>query len=323
MNTESGSQTVRAIRAHRRGGPEVLVYERTPPPRLEAGRVLVAVEAASITPTEFAWDSSWVDRNGQNRLPVVPSHEFSGTVVAVARDVHDVAIGDAVFGLVDFYEDGAAAGLTAVRPSDIAPKPDGVSFVDAAAASLSALAAWQALFDHARLTAGQSVLIHGGAGGVGSFAVQLARHAGARVAATASRRTAELVHGLGADRVIDYWTERFEDLVDNCDVVLDTVGGSTLERSTNIVRPGGTLVSVAEPPPEAAARKAGIRAAFFIVRPDRGQLSALADLLVTGELRTRIAGVLPLERGREAYELARDSHRGKVVLDVTGRSSAA
>src|ERR671911_3020354 len=189
------TKTMKAIRIHCRGGPEALDYEDVPIPALHPGDVLVRVHAAGISPAEFTWQI-WETPDGRSRLPLIPSHEVSGVVAAVAPDVRDVEVGDAVYGLTDFFRDGGAAEYVAVRAAELAPKPRRLDHASAAVTPLSALTAWQALFDHARLTPGQRVLIHGAAGGVGSFAVQLARWRGAHVIGTASARNGDFVRTL-------------------------------------------------------------------------------------------------------------------------------
>jgi NADPH:quinone reductase-like Zn-dependent oxidoreductase len=226
--------TMRAVRAHKRGGPEQLVYENAPRPEPAAGEVLVAVHAASITNGELAWDATWTDSfdgSGSDRTPVVPSHEVSGVVAEVGPGVTGLSVGDEVYGLIPFTRDGATAEYVTVPADVLAVKPSRLNHASAAAVPLAALTAWQALVGKASLESGQHVLVHGGAGGVGSFAVQIAAALGARVTATASVRDREFVSGLGADQVIDYADERFEDHVDGADVVLDTVGGDTQARS--------------------------------------------------------------------------------------------
>jgi NADPH:quinone reductase-like Zn-dependent oxidoreductase len=243
--------TMRAVRAHKRGGPEQLVYENAPRPEPAAGEVLVAVHAASITNGELAWDATWTDSfdgSGSDRTPVVPSHEVSGVVAEVGPGVTGLSVGDEVYGLIPFTRDGATAEYVTVPADVLAVKPSRLNHASAAAVPLAALTAWQALVGKASLESGQHVLVHGGAGGVGSFAVQIAAALGARVTATASARDREFVSGLGADQVIDYADERFEDHVDGADVVLDTVGGDTQARSWAALRPGGTLVSIAPGP---------------------------------------------------------------------------
>ena len=306
-----------AIRIHEVGGPERMVYEQAPRPRLASGEALVEVYAAALTPAELTWKETWADHSGKSRLPVIPSHEVSGVVAAVGEGVADPKPGAAVFGLTDFSRDGAAAEFVAVRAADLALKPRSIGHLHAAAMPLSALTAWQALFDHGGLVAGQRVLIHGAAGGVGSFAVQLARAKGAEVIAVASGRHREFLQGLGANMVVDYETARFEDVAHGVDLVLDTVGGEALKRSWAVLKPGATLVSIAEPPPESDAARTGARGTFFIVEPNRVQLSELARLSDAGQLRTFVSKVFALSHARAAYEtLLRGHLRGKIVLRV-------
>jgi NADPH:quinone reductase-like Zn-dependent oxidoreductase len=229
--------------------------------------------------------------------------------------------GEEVYGLTDFSRDGAAAEFMAVRAVDLARKPRSIDHVHAAAIPLSALTAWQALFEHGGLTAGERVLIHGAAGGVGSFAVQLAHAKGAEVTAIASGRHREYLGNLGADTIIDYESERFEEIAHGVDLVLDNVGGETVKRSWAVLKPGGTLVSIVEPPSDEDATRARARGIFFIVRPDRAQLSELAALVDAGQLRTLVSEVFELRNTREAYEtLLRGHLRGKIVLRVAPRN---
>jgi NADPH:quinone reductase-like Zn-dependent oxidoreductase len=319
-SARSGAGTMnvmRAIRIHRRGGPEALVFEDVPIPALQPGDVLLRVHAAGISPAEFTWDI-WETPDGRSRLPFIPSHEVSGVVADVAPDARDVEVGDAVYGLTDFFRDGAAAEYVAVSASDLAPKPRSVNHASAAASPLSALTAWQALFDHARLARGERVLIHGAAGGVGSFATQLARWRGAHVIGTASADNVGFVHKLGADEVIDYRATPFETVVRDVDVVLDTIGGTTTEKSWSVLRPHGLLVTIVRQPPEWMAGRAA-RGLFFLVEPRRTQLNELSQLIDAGMIRPIIEAVLPLERAREAYERGiREHPRGKLVLGVRG-----
>jgi NADPH:quinone reductase-like Zn-dependent oxidoreductase len=311
------TNTMKAIRIHRRGGPEALVYEDAPIPVLQPGDVLVRVHATGISPAEFTWHI-WETPDGRSRLPFIPSHEVSGVVADVAPHVRDVEVGDAVYGLTDFFRDGGAAEYVAVRSTELAPKPRSLDHASAAATPLSALTAWQALFDHARLTPGQRVLIHGAAGGVGSFAVQLARWRGAHVIGTASDRNVEFVHKLGADDVIDYRATPFETVVQDVDVVLDTIGGTTTEKSWSALRPNGLLVTIVRQPSEWTAGRAA-RGLFFIVEPRRTQLNELSRLIGAGMIRPIVEAVLPLDRAREAYERGiREHPRGKLVLGVLG-----
>ena len=305
-----------ALRARRRGGPEELVLERAPVPVLAAGEVLVAVHAAGITFDELTWEETWT-RDGASRLPVIPSHEVSGVVKEVAADVADFAPGDEVYGLIGFDRDGAAADFVAVPAADLATKPSSVSHIVAAALPLSGLTALQAVVDHAAGHPGETVLVHGGAGGVGLLTVQLAALLGARVTATVRSGAANLLRGCGAQRVIDVRTEAFDETGARYDVVIDTVGGQTLERSFAVLRRGGRLVTLSAPPPEGRADEFGVTATFFIVTPNRDQLDELAALVDGDRLHVAIAQTFGLDEGREAYE-SRDSGRraGKTVLIV-------
>ncbi|MEV7239164.1 NADP-dependent oxidoreductase [Streptomyces sp. NPDC051020] len=316
------TSTMHAVRAHRRGGPEQFVYESAPCPEPTTGEVLVAVYAASITAGELEWDASWTDSldgTGRDRTPTIPSHEVSGVVVEVGAGVTDLAVGDEVYGLTPFTRDGAAAEYVAVPASMLAAKPSRLDHDRTAAVPLAALTAWQALVDHAELQPGQRVLVHGGAGGVGTFAVQIATALGGRVTATASSRDIDFVTALGAQRVIDYRAERFEGLVRDADVVLDLVGGETQERSWATLRPGGTLISIVQPPDPEKAATHEVRALFFIVEPDRAGLVAIAELIDEGRLTPVVDRVVPLTETRAAYEVLVTEHpRGKVVLHVDG-----
>ena len=309
---------MKAVRLHRQGGPEQLVYEDAPAPELRIGDALIRVHATGITPAELTWADTYRNCDGSERLPAIPGHEVSGVVETVAHGVTDVSIGDAVYALTSFCRDGAAAEYVAVHASDLAPKPKTLDFVQAAATPLSALTVWQAFFDHARLAPGQRVLIHGAAGGIGGFAVQIARWRGAYVIGTASTENREFLLGLGANEVIDYQHVHFEDAVRDVDVVLDTIGGGTRERSWQVLKPGGILVSLVEPIPEseaAAHGERGRRGVFFIVRADREQLRQIATLIDAGAVRPVIAQTVPLAEARAAFERGVAGHtRGKLVL---------
>ncbi|HET7873509.1 MAG TPA: NADP-dependent oxidoreductase [Terriglobales bacterium] len=308
---------MKAIRLHARGGPEQLIYEGAPQPHMRHGDALVRVYACAITHTELTWSETYTTREGKDRLPTIPGHEFSGVVEAVASGVIEVRAGDSVYGLADFSRDGAAADYVAIRAADLASKPSNLNHIQAAAVPLAALTAWQALFDHAGLSAGQRVLIHGATGGVGSFAVQLAHQRGIHVVGTAKTDNLDLLRQLGANEAIDYTAARFEDSVRDVDAVFDTVGGETLERSFAVLRRGGVLVSVAETPSADRAAQRGVRAEYFIVEPNRGELMEISRLIQAGDLRPLIEAVFPLEQAREAFEHGSHGHsRGKIVLQV-------
>jgi len=240
----------------------------------------------------------------------------------VPSGVRDLGPGDAVYGLADFPRNGAAAEYIAVRAANLALKPRSIDHVHSAAVTLSGLTAWQALFTHGDLRKGQKVLIHAGAGGVGTFAVQLAHLKGAHVVTTSSGPNMEFLRGLGADQTIDYTETRFEDVLRDIDVVLDAVGGDTVQRSWRVLRSGGAMVSVARFIPQHELREHNARGLFFIVEPDRDQLEEMAKLIDVGSLKVVIAGVFPLERTREAFELGAQGHnRGKIVLQVRDDST--
>ncbi|MFR9797987.1 NADP-dependent oxidoreductase [Streptomyces sp. MS06] len=312
---------MRAVRAHERGGPEQLVYESAPRPEPGPGEALVSVHAASVTRGELAWDATWTDSfdgTGADRTPTIPSHEVSGVVAALGPGASGPPAGTAVYGLIPFTRDGAAAEYVTVPADLLAVKPSGLDHVRAAAVPLAALTAWQALVTHAAVTAGRHVLIHGGAGGVGSFAVQIAVALGARVTATASAADREFVRRLGAEQVLDHTADRFEDHVEGADVVLDLVGGATQARSWSVLRPGGTLVSIVQPPDPDAAASHSARGVFFVVEPDRTGLESVTGLIDDGRLVPVVDRVVPLAEARAAYEaLEREHRRGKIVLRVS------
>lgn len=298
---------MRALRAHHRGGPEQLVVEDAPVPVPGSGEVLVAVHAAGITLAELSWDLSWENSDGRSRTPVIPSHEVAGTLPTGAE----------VYGLVDFDRDGAAAEFVAVPASALAAKPATIGFAEAAALPLAALTAWQALIDHAAVRPGERVLVHGGAGGVGVYGVQLAAALGAHVISTARPADEQFVRSLGAAEFLDFTTRRFDQELSDVDVVLDAVGGETLARSYRVLRPGGRLVTLVAPPDPADAERYGVTATFFVVRPDHDQLARIATMVDEGRLRPVVAAEYPLANGRAAFESGSGPRRpGKIVLLV-------
>jgi NADPH:quinone reductase-like Zn-dependent oxidoreductase len=313
---------MKAIRMHTQGGPELLAYEDAPKPALQPGDALVRVIATSITKTELTWDETYRDCDGLPRIPTIPGHEFTG-IVDAAPEAAGVRVGDAVYALSSFCRNGSAAEFIAIRGADLAPKPHSLNFEQAAAVPLAGLTAWQALFDHAHIEKGQRVLIHGAAGGVGTYAVQLARWKGAEVIATAAAKDHNFLRELGASKVIDYTRERFEEKVKDVDVVLDSIGGEVQERSWSVLRRGGTLISIVSPVAADKAASLGGRGAFFIVEPNRTQLIELGQLIDKGILRVVVGALLPLARAREAFEQGLAGHmRGKIVLQVAAAESA-
>lgn len=311
-------QTMKAVRIHSWGGPDVMRYEDAPLPALGDDDVLVRVVAAAINPVDWKVREGYLKDFLPHKMPLVLGWDVSGVVAAVGAKVTAFKVGDAVYSRPDISRDGAYAEYIAVRESELAPKPASLDHVHAAAVPLAGLTVWQAMIENAGLQAGQTVLIHAAAGGVGSYAVQVAKWKGARVIATASAANHDYLRSLGADVLVDYRSQRFED-VGPVDVVFDLVGGETQERSWAVVKPGGALVSVVAPPSEEAARKAGARALFTFIQPNAGQLRQLAGLIDAGTLKVSVEARYPLEKAVEALERVRQGHtRGKVVLEVTG-----
>jgi len=308
---------MKAVRMHVRAGPEALVYEDAPAPKIGSEEVLVRVRAAGVTPTEFTWNSTFTARDKRSRLPIIPAFEVAGIVEKIGSLTSGMAEGDAVYGLLDFWRDGAAAEYVVARAHELAPKPESLSFAYAAAVPLSGLTAWQSLFDYANLSEGNTVLVHGAGGGVGTFAVQFAHRRGAHVFATCSREKVDFVRSLGADRVIDYSRVRFQDELGGLDVVLDTVGGEVLENSWKVLRPGGSLVTIVGDAPEETAARYGVKGFSILVEPNRKELVEIARVIDAGEVKPVVDAVFPLSRAREAYERGLRGHnRGKIVLKV-------
>jgi NADPH:quinone reductase-like Zn-dependent oxidoreductase len=304
---------MKAVRLHARGGPESLVFEDAPKPIPGAGEVLVRVFAAAVTPTELLWAPTWTTQTGEPRpLPIIPGHEFAGDVEALGVGVAGLEVGDAVYGMNDWFGDGAQAEYCLAPATAISKKPFSADYVQSAAMPISALTAWQGLIERGRLERGQHVLIQGGAGAVGGFAVQLACWRGARVTATASAANVEYVRGLGAAKVVDYRSTSFEDEVQDVDVVFDTVGGDTLRRSWNVLKHGGRIVTIATS--EEGTQDVRTREAFFIVEPNRMQLENLALLIDGSVIRPLVAAEFQLADAMKAYEYR--PLRGKVVLRV-------
>lgn len=307
--------TMKAIVVRQYGGPEVLKYEDVPVPIPGEGDVLLKVEAAGVNPGEAKI------RQGNfaeyHTLPFILGYDLAGTVAGVRPGVTQFAVGDAVYTNPDSTRNGGYAEFTAVRASEIAPRPKSLDAVHAASVPLAGLTAWQALFKVGGLASGQTILIHGGAGAVGAFAVQFARNAGATVIATAGRAEREYVQELGAQTVVDYKTERFEDAAKGVDVVLDTMGGEIQTRSLTVLRPGGVLVATPAPPDQDAARAHGVIARMVGVTPNAAQLAEIAALIDAGRVKTRVGLVLPLSEARQAHErLERGGTHGKIVLTV-------
>ncbi len=309
--------TMKAVRFHSYGPPGVLVLEEVPWPTADSDEVLVRVQAAGVNPLDWKVRAGYVKDWLHHQLPLIPGWDVSGIVEAVGPKVADFKIGDAVYGMLDFGRDGAYAEYVAAPTRHLARKPTSLDHVQAGAVPLAALTAWQSLFDSGGLFNGQTVLIHGAAGGVGHFAVQLARWKGARVIGTASASNDSFLRELGAENVIDYHTTRFEEAVGDVDVVLDTIGGETQQRSWNVLKKGGILVATLGISSPAAPGEHGVRGVGVIVHPDPAQLNRIAALIDSGDLKPVIRAVLPLTGAARAHELSQTGHgRGKIVLKV-------
>ena len=292
-------------------GIEGLVYEDAPDPQPAIGDALVQVRAASFTPTELTWPLR-TDRAGHERALVIPAHEGSGVVVALGYGTAGVSVGDEVYGLIDGYRDGWAAEYVIIEARSLAPKPTTLDFIQAAAIPQAGLTSWQALFDHGHLESGQTVVIHGAAGGVGSMGVQLARWAGARVIGTGRAGSRQRVLELGADDFIDVERDGWETAVGQVDLVYDAIGGDVLDRSPAIVKAGGALVTVMNPVP---TDRDDIRVVHFVRDPSGAQLREITRLVDQGTLQPQVGAVYSLADAREAFAAKSIQHiPGKVVL---------
>jgi NADPH:quinone reductase-like Zn-dependent oxidoreductase len=292
-------------------GIEGLHYEDAPDPRPAVGDALVQVRASSFTPTELMWPL-FTDRNGHQRTWLIPAHEGSGVVVALGYGAAGVSVGDEVFGLIDGYRDGWAAEYVAIEVRSLAPKPKTVDFIEAAAIPQAGLTSWQALLHHGHLESGQTVLIHGAGGAVGSMGVQLAHWAGAHVIGTGRLDARQRVLELGADDYVDVEQDGWEGTIDPVDLVYDTIGGDVLARSPAVVKPGGAIVSVMEPP---QTDRDDIRTVHFVRDANGSHLREIGRLVDEGVLRPQVGAVYPLADARNAFMAKSTEHiPGKVVL---------
>jgi NADPH:quinone reductase-like Zn-dependent oxidoreductase len=313
----SATSLMDAWRLHEFGPPEAMLFERVPRPEPGSGEVLVKVHAAGVGP----WDG-WI-RAGRSALPqplpLTLGSDLSGEVAALGSGVSGVAVADQVFGVTNPGFIGAYADYAVASVGMLATKPSSLSYAEAASVPVIAVTAWQALFEQARLEGGQTVVIHGAAGNVGAYAVQLARRAGLRSIATVATEDIDYVQGLGAHTVVNFQTQRFEDEIENADAVLDLVGGDTQRRSFQVLGPGGKLISTVSEPDQERARHHGVTAAFFLVEVTTERLGRIAELFDRGELKTRVGIVLPLADAREAHmmlEGRRQRPKGKIILSV-------
>jgi NADPH:quinone reductase-like Zn-dependent oxidoreductase len=306
--------SMKAIRIHAYGGPEVLTYEDVPRPTPGPDEVLVRIHAASINPVDWKIRAGYLKEYIPLTLPIIPGSDASGVVEGVGMGVKGFRAGDEVYAMAGIGNNGTYAEYAVIAEDQLAPKPRTTDHIHAAAIPLAGLTAWHGLFEFGNLKSGQRVLIHGAAGGVGSFAVQLAKRAGAWVAGTASARNQSLLRELGVDQAIDYAATPFEKAVADMDLVIDTLGGETLQRSWTVLRKGGVLASTVEepkPPNPALIGK------YIANRPDGQGLRELAKLAEGGKLHAIVETVLPLSEARKAMEASAGGHvRGKIVLKV-------
>jgi NADPH:quinone reductase-like Zn-dependent oxidoreductase len=288
-----------------------------PQPQPGPGEILVRVFAAGVTPSELGWYSTTNTRSGTPRTGAIPGHEFSGVVAAVGEGADGFAPGQEVYGMNDWFADGAVADYCVTVPESVAEKPVRLTHVEAATVPIGALSAWQGLFDRARLQPGERVLVHGGAGAVGMFAVQLARRHGAHVIATVSAHNREFVTQLGAAQVLDYRAQRFDEVLRGIDVVFDTAGGETLQRSARVLKPGGRLVTI-------ASGDKG-HPGFFLVEANRAQLEKIGALLEARELQPYVDVVVPLFEAPAAFtgKLSATRGRGRIAVDIAAAAAVS
>ena len=306
---------MKAVVAHEYGAPEVLKFEEVPRREPNEDEALVRVIASSVNPADPLTLSGKYAREFGTHLPLVPGYDIAGVVERTGANVTKLKVGDAVYGYPTFG--GGWAEYITVKEWEVAAKPKSLNFVESAAVPMGALTSWQALVDVAKLQPGQTVLIHGGSGGVGSFAIQIAKARGARVIATASTANQDLLKQLGADVAVDYTKTKFEDVAKDVDAVLDPVGKETLARSYGVVKKGGIVMSLVARPDPAEIKKRGIRGAGISVHPDAEDLAEIAQLIDAGKIKPIVTQVLPLSEAIAAQQQAATHHtRGKVVLRI-------
>jgi len=314
---ESATSTMKAIVIHEYGGPEVLKYEDVPRPEPKADQILVRVIAAGVNPVDGMIRSGMFAKDGNGAFPMVLGGDIAGVVERVGNKITKFKAGDPVFAYVSLDSGGGYAQYAVVPEGDAAPKPKSLTYVEAGAVPIVALTAWQALIDTAKLNAGQTVLIHGGSGGVGSFAIQIAKARGAKVIATASTANQDLLKQLGTDVAVDYTKQKFEDIAKDVDVVLDSVGKDTLTRSYGVLKKGGIIVSLVARPNQSDLEKHGIRGVALSVEPNSGELAQIGKLIDEKKIRVIVSQTFPLSEAKKAQEQVASGHtRGKIVLKL-------
>jgi NADPH:quinone reductase-like Zn-dependent oxidoreductase len=306
---------MKAVVAHEYGAPQVLKIEEVPRPEPGEDEALVRVIASSVNPADPLTLSGKYAKEFGTHLPLIPGYDIAGVVEKTGTNITRLKVGDPIYGYPTFG--GGWADYVTVKEWEVGPKPKSLNFVEAAAVPMGALTAWQALVDVAKLQRGQTILIHGGSGGVGSFAVQIAKARGARVIATASTANQDLLKKLGADVAVDYTKTKFEDVAKDVDAVLDPVGKETLARSYGVVKKGGIVMSLVARPDPAELQKHGIRGTGISVHADADDLTKIAQLIDAGKIKPIVTEVLPLTDAVKAQQQAATHHtRGKVVLRI-------
>ena len=312
---QSTKPMMKAIVVHEYGGPEVLKYEDVPRPEPKENEALVRVIAAGVNPVDALIRTGKYAKFFGTTLPLIPGYDIAGIVEKTGAKITKVKAGDSIYAYVLWG--GGYAEYAVATEGEATAKPKSLNYIEAAAVPLVALTAWQALIDTAKLSAGQTVLIHGGSGGVGSMAIQIAKARGAKVIATASTSNQELLKQLGADVAIDYTKTKFEDVAKDVDVVLDSVGKDTLARSYGVVRKGGIIATLVAEPDQAELDKHGIRGAAISVKPNASELAEITKLIEEKKIKPVVSQVLPLTEAVKAQEQAATHHtRGKIVLRV-------
>ena len=313
----SSKPAMKAIVVHQYGGPEVLKYEDAPRPEPKEDQILIRVIAAGVNPVDDASRSEKYAKFFGITLPFIPGYDISGIVEKAGAKIRKLKPGDAVYAYLNLKDGGGYAEYALATEREAAPKPKSIDFTESAAVPVVAATAWQALIDTAKLSAGQTVLIHGGSGGVGTFAIQIAKVRGAKVIATASTRNQDLLKELSADVAIDYTKQQFEDIAKDVDVVLDSVGKDTLARSYGVVKKGGFIVSIVARPDLAELEKHGIRGASMGVEPNSDELREIGRLIDEKKIKVIVSQTLPLADAARAQEQVATGHtRGKIVLKV-------
>ena len=309
---------MKAIRIHEFGNEDVLRYEDAPVPEIQDDEVLIKVHATSVNPVDWKTREGYVEELIPHDFPLILGWDVSGVIENMGSKVTNFRKGDSVYSHPDINRNGAYAEYIVVKSKEVALKPKSIDHKQAASIPLVGLTAWQALFETVNIADGQRVLIHGAAGGVGSFAVQLAKTRGAYVIGTASARNHEFLRELGADELVDYTQVKFEEQVNDVDVVFDTVGGETLDRSWKVLKSGGHLITTVGMPSEEKAKEHNVNCSSVFVQTNAEQLEKIAELVDQGKIKTHLEKVFPIQQAKEAHLLSQTGRvKGKIILDLT------